>query len=1017
MLVIAHLTDIHIHGDLDPVLKRSELIGAAIASHLPTAEVLAVVVTGDIAYSGTNEQYELALTFFKRIEERIAKDFAGTIKFVVAPGNHDCDFSQAQDLRNLVLKQIAENPVKEISQQLVRACVEPQDNFFNFLKNLTDQAVDGLNKLRYSVEISVAGKAVTFDCLNLSWISQIHEDKITFPSTILPEHRVVDECVVAVFHHPFNWLHPSAYRDFRRKIRANADFIFSGHEHQWNVLETEDLEAGCCVQFEGNVLQEARSDVSGFTVVELDFDEKRYRTYGYQWSDVAYRRQELGSWSAFRQFELAPPADSWIISKSFGRELSDLGLTLRVGGKAEVCLEDVFVFPDLEASSGDDEEVGAIQGESLIQGETNTSGFVLQGDDCSGRTTLLKHLFKKYYDARNIPLFIPSERISRATEDEIDSLLDVLVQEQYGKRLDQYLQLPLSTRVLLVDDFDEVPIKSDKARRQLLSRLRVRSGVFVLSVSDVFEATFLANQDDGKIYDQLPKYRVLPFGRLSRAKLISKWVTLDSDEFLDEDERIRRIDQATKYVEIVMRWNVVPRYPIYLLTLLQAQKAGSPESFKDSGLGYYYQYLISDAMLEAGIAKDKLTDIEQYCAQLAWWVKSLGRSYISIDELAEFNRDFSNKWVQLDFNIVREKLIRSRIICLTDSVVEFRYSYVYYFFVAKYLAENFDEPHARDFVGVAAKQLYVRANANVLIFLTHFANKSTVIAAIVDTLNEQFKDMPVAQFALRDESVEAILRQLPKVVYGGGTPEENREDEARREDVHSKDVSDGLVERADEADALSLSARITVVFKTIEILGQILKTQYSRIQRPQRESIIRDMLNGPLQALEVFYASLRKDPEALVAEFESQLAEQGGDQTPESRRVLAQRVVGSMVLGITFGFVRKVAESVGAEAIAEDLRAVVKVEEDLGRMLIQVATVLDGQRPLPRVEIERIRKLGAGSLIVDRVIQVLVVYHMYMFRTSYADIRWAHDVLGIPNRVKVRTMLSAGMDSLQLPPP
>ena len=86
-------------------------------------------------------------------------------------------------------------------------------------------------------------------------------------------------------------------------------------------------------------------------------------------------------------------------------------------------------------------------------------------------------------------------------------------------------------------------------------------------------------------------------------------------------------------------------------------------------------------------------------------------------------------------------------------------------------------------------------------------------------------------------------------------------------------------------------------------------------------------------------------------------------------------------------------------------------------MLIHLATLLDGQRPLPRVEIERVRKLGAGSLIVDRVLQVLVVYHMYMFRTSYADIRWAHDVLGIPNRVKVRTMLSAGMDSLQLPAP
>lgn len=1009
MLVIAHLTDIHIHGDLDPILKRSDLIGAAIASHLSPDDVLVIAVTGDIAYSGTDEQYGLALTFLRRIEERVALDFKGVVKFVVAPGNHDCDFSQSQDLRHLVLKQIADNPDKEVSEQLIGVCVEPQRAFFSFLEKITGQLVDGLDRLRYSISLCVMERLVTFDCLNLSWTSQLHEEKITFPATILPECRSLDGCVISVFHHPFNWLHPSSYRDFRRKVRANSEFIFSGHEHQWNVLETEDHEAGCCVQFEGNVLQEARSDISGFTVVELDLIDQKYRTFVYQWSETSYRRQEIGVRSNFRRFELAAPPDSWIISKASRRQLSDLGITLKVGGKDEVCLEDVFVFPDLEASSSDDEDVGTVRGDSLVHDEVNGSGFVLQGDDCSGRTSLLKHLFKKYYDARFIPLLISADRISRATADGVDSLLGQVVREQYEKSLDQYLQLPLSTRVLLVDDFDEVPIKSDKARRQLLSRLRDKCGVFVLSVSDVFEASFLVNQDECAFYEQLPKYRLLPFGRLSRAKLISKWVTLDSDEFLDEDERIRRIDLAGKYVETVMRWNVVPRYPIYLLTLLQAQKMGNPEGFKDSGLGYYYQYLISDAMMEAGIAKDRLTDVEQYCSQLAWWIKGLGRFYVSIEELSQFNKEFSEKWVGLDFVGVREKLILSRILCLTGSVIEFRYSYVYYFFVAKYLAENFDESDAQDFVRVAANQLYVRSNANILIFLTHFANKSSVIAAIVNTLNEQFKGVPVAQFALRDESVEAMLRQLPRVVYDGGTPEENREEEARHADSHAKDVSDGLVEKADEADALSLSARITVVFKSIEILGQILKTQYSRIQRVQRESIIREMLNGPLQALEVFYSNLRKSPDSLVAEFESKLAEQGGDQTVESRRALAQRVVGSIVLGITFGFVRKAAESVGAEAIAEDLRAVVGVDENLGRMLIQVASVLDGQRPLPRVEIERIRKLGAGSLIVDRVIQVLVVYHMYMFRTSYADIRWAHDVLGIPNRVKVRTMLSVGM--------
>src|SRR5690606_23689455 len=106
--------------------------------------------------------------------------------------------------------------------------------------------------------------------------------------------------------------------------------------------------------------------------------------------------------------------------------------------------------------------------------------------------------------------------------------------------------------------------------------------------------------------------------------------------------------------------------------------------------------------------------------------------------------------------------------------------------------------------------------------------------------------LPVAQFADRNESVEKMLRQLPGIVYEGGKPEENREAEARRQDALRREPHDGLRDAAEEEEELSLSARLTVVFKTVEILGQILKTQYSRIPRVRREAVIREMLDGPL---------------------------------------------------------------------------------------------------------------------------------------------------------------------------
>lgn len=1019
MLFIAHITDIHIHSDSDVILARPEKIGAAIASHLGVNDQVVILITGDVAQSGAADEYQLALTFFERIRQHLKNEIGIEPHFIVCPGNHDCDFSGPQDLRNLVLKQLSEKPAVELSPQFLETCVSVQDEFFRFRSELTgEEYLTGAARLRYNEVLEAGGVRVAFDCLNLAWVSQLREDKVTFPASILPGWRDDEGCVITAMHHPFNWLHPSSYRDFRKRVRANADFVFTGHEHEWNVVETEEREAGRCVQFEGAVLQERRTDISGFAVVELDLTQQKYRVFKYAWGNTHYDRHDTGAWARFRRFELTAPADSWVPTRAIERELSDLGATLRVGGKADVCLEDVFVFPDLEAASDDGDDAStSIHGDTLVQNPLNSGGFVLEGDDRSGRTTLLKHFFRKYYDVGCVPLLINGARLSRATEDAIDSVLESHIRTQYERSLSEYLQLPRAKRVFLIDDFDEVPIKSERARTQLLCRMKSRCGATVLSVSDVFEAAQFVDMEDGNAFDVLPKYRVLPFGRLSRAKLISKWVTIDSDEFLSEDDRIARLDEATKHVETVVRWNVVPRYPIYLLTLLQAQKAGSPENFKDSGLGYYYQYLISDSMLAVGIAKDELTEVEQYCSQLAWWVKGLGRAYLSFDELGDFNKVFERKWVGLDFALLRDQLLQSRILSVTGEIVEFRYSYIYYFFVAKHLAENFDEPEAQDFVKLAASQLYVRSNANILVFLTHFANKSTVIDAIVGTLKQQFEGLPVAQFADRNESVEKMLRQLPGIVYEGGKPEENREAEARHQDALGRESHDGLRDAAEEAEELSLSARLTVVFKTVEILGQILKTQYSRIPRVRREAVIEEMLNGPLRALEVFYASLRESPESLVADFEARLAEEGSDRTADSRRELAERVVGSIVLTVTFGFIRKVAEAVGSDAIADDLRAVVQRRGDLGHMLIRLATLLDGQRGLPRVDIEAVRRGGAGSLIVDRVVQVLVVYHMYMFRTSFADIEWAHSVLRIPNRVKLRTMITGSSLIQQGDPP
>jgi 3',5'-cyclic AMP phosphodiesterase CpdA len=103
-VLILHLSDIHIRGDKDPILKQGDRIAACTFAALPEATAVFVAVTGDIAYSGDRTQYETARGLFESIRKGIQTEKDLPVHFVMAPGNHDCDFSLSNAPRQLTVE-------------------------------------------------------------------------------------------------------------------------------------------------------------------------------------------------------------------------------------------------------------------------------------------------------------------------------------------------------------------------------------------------------------------------------------------------------------------------------------------------------------------------------------------------------------------------------------------------------------------------------------------------------------------------------------------------------------------------------------------------------------------------------------------------------------------------------------------------------------------------------------------------------------------------------------------------
>lgn len=97
---ILHLSDIHIDNARHPILNRADRIARAVASTGHAIDHIVLVVSGDIAWSGTEAQYKFATTFLDALSTSLKHVSEGAeLSWVFVPGNHDCDLTLASDVR------------------------------------------------------------------------------------------------------------------------------------------------------------------------------------------------------------------------------------------------------------------------------------------------------------------------------------------------------------------------------------------------------------------------------------------------------------------------------------------------------------------------------------------------------------------------------------------------------------------------------------------------------------------------------------------------------------------------------------------------------------------------------------------------------------------------------------------------------------------------------------------------------------------------------------------------------
>ena len=1014
-IVLLHLSDIHIKGQQDKILALPEKIVSTIRSSLPVATHVFVVMSGDIAYSGKKDEYELAEKFVNEIVMSISSESNCDVSVIVAPGNHDCDFSKNTGARQGLISHLEKTAVADVDESIIDTCTAIQNDYLEFQRRIERHEVESSSdKLWRTSSFTVAGKVVEFNSLNVSWVSKIKEEPghMLFPvdryQSMLSDNAAIK---IVVLHHPLNWFSQGVYRPFRKFIRNVANIIISGHEHQGNVGLIDEAESQKSAFIEGCVLQQdgGNIDSSSFNVVVIDLDDEKFKSTRYLWSGDHYSASEEGSWAEYHDLP-AKAKSPFEIDLKFQGVLDDPGGFFRHPAGQVINLADIYVFPDLKRASAEDGRRDIVSSSALLSTEHVHNGVVIQGEEKSGATSLLFRLYRHYHEHGLLPVYVKGKDIKRATPDEIDGVVRRAIIAQYGKsNYEKISQLPKVKKIILVDDFDDGPMKAASHRASLLSDFKSRFGHVVVTVGALFEMREVLDGDKSNTLLSLEHYRIQQFGFKRRSELIQRWFSLGADGSDDEGVFISRCDQAEQLMNGVMVKALVPALPLYLLTLLQSIEAGISGDFKESSLGYYYQFLITQSFTESGVKESKLTEMFQYCCHLAWFFHTSDKKEMVESELREFNEKFSSEWSTMDFQQQLSILVNSRVLFQIGEEYSFRYPYIYYFLKGKFLSENLNDKDMKCYIEHCCEHLYVRDYANTILFLAHHTNDEFVVDSIAVGLMTSFKELkPVAFIGSDTSDVKKLIVDAPLLVYKGGKPAEHR---LRRTELQDQmdDGGDGFSD-CEETSALSFISKLTMLFKTADILGQVLKSQYAKIRKPRRTMLVEELISAPLRALGFFYREMSSNPDGLKAEIEAAIKKKGDVPDIEERKTIAGKVASELVQLVTFAFVYKAAQNVNSENLSENVSDAVKGDGSLSFRLVELAALLDSPKPIPRTLLKDLYKSNSDDIIISRLIRVLVFNRLYMFKTTESDMQWLSNELDI--RLKMQHEISY-IDSTQ----
>ena len=805
---IVHLSDMHISKRNTILVENKGVIANTIYNNSVEYSNVIILVSGDTAFSGNAEEYALASELFTEIKNRFLETNK-KVDFLICPGNHDCNFSKNSKMRELII----ESGTSDFDDEMIDTLTKIQSEFNEFANSFGNSEYKKIldSNLLKVLRTEIDGKEHNFFLYNSAFASELKEEmgKLKLPhqywdKTIEELNSKADAVNVAIMHHPFHWFNNLNYNEIEQFFMSNFNFVFLGHEHYEEHYDKINDRGSCSIMKASEFSND--NHIGGFSIYSFDYANNDRKCINLFWNGNGFNSKESNK-------NLPVLAKHSIVLQE--QLLADLDAVEILSNHNDIKLSDIYIAPYIRKVNG--KSTTKISANEVIDNKDNRYWFVT-GDNRTGKTSLLKMIFNSRYQKMMYPVMLDASNINMSYIKNYSKAVKKMYGECYAK-LDSCIIDTISKdkKILLIDNIERCNFKL-KETIEFLNNIKNYFSEIVITVSNDYDLTLLS-QVDNKVDNIYETYELLPFNKEQRLDLYEKWLKKRYNGECD----INRVEYLERFIDNHFKSGIVPATPFYLLStvyLLDNRENSGMSGISDiSNYLNFYKLIIETSLLNAGLESKKLQYADSYLRQLAYEFYISDYKIITKDGLEEFNVKYKKDKNITTISVTLDMLLKANILKKVDDSYKFSFEYLYYFYMASYIANDLEVADQDIILKDMIADLSNIEKVNIIIFFAYYCRDKHFRDIIIDKAKQvvaSFDDVEDMDVFNNTKFIDGFISEIPNYVIPKKKGFELKKIEAQNSDKNEQqsDLSDEQATK--EADIYLES------FKMIEIIGNLL---------------------------------------------------------------------------------------------------------------------------------------------------------------------------------------------------